>query len=212
MENIYRVFLIASMVVFFPHSLISEDRGINEFTKQLSANSVYKINNNDSLKLNRILVTPGYEILHSTHGDYFTGISVIGSYNVVRSFYLGLGTEFSYSKFHNDNGWLLYNLKFFPIFLDAKLNLKRHKMFCPFLNISEGISFIKYRIDYNPDIGKIVNVSETGQYFFAGVGCHIRINKYFSSTISLGFKGFNMSLNNLDVNPHGWSLRIGCIL
>jgi hypothetical protein len=88
----------------------------------------------------------------------------------------------------------------------------KYKMFCPFFNLSEGISFINYKIEYYPGAGKLYNVSEKGEYLFAGFGCYIRINKYFSSVISIGFKGFHMSLNNLDVNPHGLTLRIGCIL
>ncbi len=111
MANILKNILITVLILLIPHILFSEDLGLNKFSKQLSVNTGFKMINNDSLTFNRFLVTPAYDFMHSTHVDNFTGVSIIGSYNIVHSFYMGLGTEFSYSKFHVDNGWKLFNQK-----------------------------------------------------------------------------------------------------
>ncbi len=78
--------------------------------------------------------------------------------------------------------------------------------------MSEGISFLNYKKQKNYSTIKPYNVSETGLYCFAGFGCYIWINKYFTSLINIGFEGFHMAPDNLIVNPHGLTLRIACVL
>jgi hypothetical protein len=198
--------------LFIPNFIFSEVPEIRNLPEYFSSDTGYKLKNRDSTCLNKIFIQPSYEFMRSSHGNNFTGLSIDVSYNFSKTVYLGLGTEFSYSPLHIDNGWRLSNLKFLPFFLDFKLNLIEYKRVCPFINLSGGISFINYKKEdyYNP--GMPYNVSEKGLYVFAGTGCYIRINKKINSIIVLGFKGFHMSFNNLDVNPHGLTLRIGLII
>jgi hypothetical protein len=41
------------------------------------------------------------------------------------------------------------------------------------------------------------------------VGCSYKISRFFTPFIEFGLKGFHMSLNNLDINPHGLVLALG---
>jgi len=198
--------------LFIPQLLFSEISGSINSCGKYSLYSSYELMNTDSSCLNRFSVQPSYEFMRSSHNNNFTGFSIIINYKLSRTVFLGLGAEFSYSPLHIDNGWRLSNLNFFPIYLDFKWYFKEYKKLWPFINISEGISLINYKKEdfYFP--GNPYNVSEKGLYVFAGPGCCIRINKRIASTIAVGFKGFHMSFNNLDVNPHGLTFRIGILI
>lgn len=200
------------VLIFISNFLFSEVKGVRNSSGKYSSFTDFNLKSKDTTSINKFILQPSYEFMKSSHGNNFTGASVIVSYRVSKKVYLGLGTEFSYSPLHIDNGWRLSDLKFFPSYLDFKVNLKEYKRFWLFFNISTGISFAKYTKDdyYKP--GNPYNVSEKGLYIFAGTGCHIGITKKISSIIVLGFKGFHMSFNNLDVNPHGLTLRIGLII
>ncbi len=149
-----------------------------------------------------------YKVLHSTHQDNFMGKDLVFSYRLNPNLLLGLGMEYTSSKFHDDNGWRIYNIRFIPIFADAKLFLPGSRLLAPFLQLSEGISFNHYnRMD--PPYTSSYFVSESGDYLYTGIGCVIRINRFLKPVIGIGFNGFKMSFNSLDVNPHGFTFRIG---
>ena len=160
---------------------------------------------------NKLRVAAEYQILNSTHGTRFTGGDVMLEYCYSKSFIIGLGSEFSHSKFHNDNGWNLYNLKFLPVFLDFKWTLTEGKRVIPFFHNSEGISFVGYEKENAFTIDTPHHVAEKGFYFYSGVGILLRLKKHFTPIVDLGFKGYHMSFNNLDINPHGLTLRLGVI-
>lgn len=156
----------------------------------------------------RFYVLAEYKILHSTHQDNFSGEDIIFTYKVTHSLFLGLGAEYTTNKYHGDNGWRLYNLRFIPIFADAKLFLPGNSTFAPFLQLSEGISFNHYNRMDSPYISSY-SVSEKGDYLYTGVGCILKINNYLKPEIGVGFNGFKMSFNSWDVNPHGFTFRVG---
>jgi len=200
-------FIIAFL--FIPDFLFSEVPEIRSSPEYFSSVKESELKNSDSSCFNKIVFQPSYEFMRSSHGNNFTGVSATVSCRISNKVYLGLGTEFSYSPLHIDNGWRLSDLKFFPFYLDFKMNLKEYKRICPFINLSTGISFVTYKKEDYFKPGNPFRVSEKGLYVFSGTGCYIRITKKITSIIVLGFKGFHMSFNNLDVNPHGLTMRIG---
>jgi len=159
----------------------------------------------------RFFILPEYKILHSTHGDNFSGGDVVFAYKVSRSLFLGLGTGFAYNKYHGDNGWELFSLRFLPVFADAKLFLPGNENIAPFFQLSEGVSMNHYRRKNYP-YKTAYRVSERGDYLYAGVGCILKISKFLKPVIGIGFNGFRMSFNSFDVNPHGFTFRIGLLI
>jgi hypothetical protein len=200
-------FIIAFL--FISNFLFSEVPEIRSSVECFSSVKESKLKIRDSTCFNKIVFQLSYEFMRSSHGNNFTGLSFTVNYSVSRKVYIGLGTEFSYSPLHIDNGWRLSYLKFFPIYLDFKMNLKEYKRVWPFINLSAGISFVTYKKEDYFKPGNPFRVSEKGLYVFSGTGCYIRITQKITSIIVLGFKGFHMSFNNLDVNPHGLTMRIG---
>jgi len=157
----------------------------------------------------KVKITIEVQNLSSTHGTNFKGADLIVSYPLSPSFFVGLGTEYSYTGYHFDNGWNLTNLKFIPVFIDSKLNLTKNKILTPFVHLSTGISFASYTMEDINALGKFYPVSEKGLYLYSGIGLSLKSSKYFATFIDLGFKGYHMSLNALDVNPHGLTIRLG---
>lgn len=147
--------------------------------------------------------------LNSTHGTNFNGVDFALRYSVSPIFSIGVGAEYSHSGYHFDNGWNLTNLKFVPVYIDSKLDLTKHTIITPFLHLSSGISFADYTKEYFKKLGQFYPVSEKGLFLYSGTGLSFRISKYFATFIELGFKGYHMSFNALDVNPHGLTFRLG---
>jgi hypothetical protein len=46
---------------------------------------------------------------------------------------------------------------------------------------------------------------------YGGYGFQFRINRELSTLLEIGFKGFHMSFNALDVNPHGLTAKAGLV-
>lgn len=157
----------------------------------------------------KIKIAMEVQSLSSTHGTTFNGVDFVVSYPVSPSFSVGLGTEYSHTGYHFDNGWNLTNLKFVPVFIDSKLDLTKHTILTPFVHLSTGISFANYTKEDINQLGKFYPVSEKGLYLYSGIGLSFRISNYFATFIDLGFKGYHMSFNALDVNPHGLTFRFG---
>lgn len=152
-----------------------------------------------------------FQIMNSTHNTQFYSGDVIISYQKSSAVALGLGAEFSYCKLHNDNGWKLSHLRFLPVFFDNKFYFFRNSRLCPFLHLSEGISFNNYTKEETMTNKPPYHVSEEGFYAYTGIGCKIRTGTRYTPTMDLGFQGYRFSGNNLDVNPHGITLRLGVI-
>ena len=174
--------------------------------------SNYQINTSetkDSAITKKIIIIPESDNMNSTHYTYFKGINITLDYPVTHNLYVGLGLEHAYTKYHPDNGWQLYNVNFLPIFVDSKLNVLQKKGVMLFARLSAGIAFANYikKVANTPPY----NVSEQGIYFYSGIGYAFKIYKYLAPVVEMGFKGFHMSLNQYDVNPHGFTIRIGLV-
>lgn len=149
------------------------------------------------------------QMLRSTHGNAFWGGSLAADYRLSKPVSIGLGMEYTYCNYHLDNGWDLYNLNFLPIYLEEKFRLPAEHKFNPYLHLEEGISFNHYdKVD--PAISpNRVAVRENGLYGYSGLGLQFLQTKHSSLYVELGIKGFRITTNNLDVNPHGLTLKVG---
>jgi outer membrane protein W len=150
--------------------------------------------------------------MRSTHQNHFRGASFIVSQVLKNNFSLGLGAEYAHSAFHGDNGYNLYNLTFIPFFIDVKYNFKTERKFKPYVTVEPGMSFAKYKRENQNSGNTRVKVTERGLFLYVGTGAKYQINKHFAPLIDFGFKGYKMSFNNLDINPHGIVMRAGVVI
>ena len=169
-------------------------------------------------------IIAGYQNLRSTHVDHFTGFNLMAGYNVSPKFSLGIGVEDVFGQRHDDNSWKLSEIRLIPVIINARYLIGENKFIVPFIELSTGITFLKYYKKLlvsadSPDItetdgpyffGHPFLVKEKGLYTYVGSGAYFRMNKHFMPFIGIGFKGYNMSLNDLAVNPHGFNFQIGC--
>lgn len=153
-----------------------------------------------------------YSDMRSTHRNHFRGSNLLVSKNISKNYALGIGTEYSYSALHGDNGYNLYDVTFVPIFFDIRYTLYSKKKFDWLLTADPGISFGSYRKEYQNNLGLKTKTSQKGLYIFIGTGIQYKISKHISPLLEVGFKGYKMSFNNLDINPHGLTLRTGLII
>ena len=204
----YRI-IIALLILSFPHllqakvnkDLIYSSIGLNDSIKEV---------NTKYTRDNKILrFTVAVQHLTSTHGTSFKGADFVVSYLLSPPLSVGLGIEYSYTSFHFDNNYNLTHVKFYPVFLDSKLNLTRNTLLTPFIHLSTGISFVNYTKENIDFRGIFYHVSETGLYLYSGIGVSYKVCNYFSTFIDMGFKGYHMSFHDLDVNPHGLTVRLG---
>lgn len=165
----------------------------------------------DSATQHKVLVIPESDELFTTHATFFNGGSVIFEDPLSSTLYLGLGLEYSHCHFHGDNGWNLYNLNFWPVYIDSKWNFLKTGRMAFYADLSLGCSFDYYTKE-NPLTGNSSNIAERGLYFFSGIGYTVKIGKNIRPLIEIGFKGFHMSFNKYDVNPHGLTMRAGFLL
>ena len=149
--------------------------------------------------------------LRSTHGTFFNGISGNICRRISSRILLGAGLEFASCPYHEDNRAELRRLRFLPLVADVKYQFKQTGTFTPFVQLSEGISFIRYNKQDEATGKKPYRISEKGDYAYLGVGTAINLSNHFIPILGIGLKGFHMSTNVLDVNPHGLSFRVGYI-
>jgi hypothetical protein len=174
--------------------------------------------------LKQSFIIASYQNLRSTHVDHFTGFNVMAGYYFTPKLSLAIGIEDVYGQRHDDNGWKLSEIRLVPVIVDARYLIGENKFIIPFIELSTGITFLKYYKKVkvpagSPDItetdgpwffGRPFLVKERGLYTYLGGGAYFRINKHFMPFIGIGFKGNRMTFNNLDVNPRGLNYEIGC--
>ena len=149
--------------------------------------------------------------LYSTHGTHFPGVSV--SYNRLfgKKWELGAGIEYSGTSFHDDNGWNLYHLRFLPVYLSEYFYMGNFDRWAPYAHLQEGISFARYDKEFEDDPGTRYPVKESGFYGYGGVGTRYALSRKSGLFAEAGMKAFHLSFNNLDVNPHGFALKLGYV-
>lgn len=160
--------------------------------------------------VSRFYIKIEYHDLYSTHRDHFRGVSVTVSKPVSPVLLLGLGTEFSGNNYHFDNDWNLYHLRFLPFFFDQQLKPNGSRLY-PVLHLSEGWSYVAYQKETLAAPGIRRPVHESGLYLYGGAGLTGNLSDRISLAAEAGIKGFHNSFNDLDVNPHGFTGRLGLI-
>jgi hypothetical protein len=167
--------------------------------------------NIDSLKSKpRVCLELGWQELYSTHSNFFHGFNAEILKQKSAKFAYGLGAEYSFSPFHNDNGWKLYKLHFFPVYAIQKINLTSQKKVNSYLKFKEGLSFVNYTKEEKQKTP--YHVSEKGVYISTALGINKNINYKTAVYIETGFKAFHMSFYDLEVNPHGVFFSTGITL
>lgn len=149
------------------------------------------------------------ENMYSTHRTNFTGGGLQAEKTISKLLDLGVGASFSYCKFHNDNYWNLYRLSFLPIYVTQTLHIWRHKKLHPYLHFREGATFKWYDKEFENKPGIIEKKRETGFYGYAGAGGTYKVAAKTNLFAELGLQSFHLSGNELEVNPHGVTGRIG---
>jgi hypothetical protein len=152
-----------------------------------------------------------YTDLRSTHGTHFRGAAIEVGKAISPLFSLWGGIEYSGCPYHDDNGYDLYNVNFIPVYVNEKLKFLKTGKLIPLLDFSQGIAFASYRQELPNDPASAKQIHESGLYVFAGTGLLWDISKKISLLASAGIKSYNITFNNLDVNPHGLAGKIGVV-
>lgn len=154
-------------------------------------------------------ISPAFELMRSTHANLFYAPSVKANFLYKNGFEPGFGIERSSTPLHHDNGYVLYKLRYLPIYGNLKYNLKSTKKLKPYAESSVGYSFIKYDIadDLTPTVTSAVK--EGGLYIYGGFGMKYAISTKINSFVGIGFKAYRITTNDLDINPHGLSFQAG---
>ena len=100
-------------------------------------------------------------------------------------------------------------MKIIPVYANLTYDIPTKSKFEPFAETSIGISFVKYdrATDEQPLITTRIN--ETGLCVYGGFGLRYAVTKRIAPYIAAGFKGYHMSTNDLDINPHGITFQAG---
>ena len=154
-------------------------------------------------------ISPAFELLRSTHSNLFYAPSLKVNYLFANGLEPGLGIEYATTPIHHDNGYVLYKLKFLPIYGNLKYNFKTSKSIKPYVETSLGISFNQYDIAEDPTPNKTSKTKEEGFYVYTGFGAKYALSKKINTFLGVGIKGYKMSTNDLDINPHGLSFMAG---
>ena len=156
-----------------------------------------------------VFITPAYESVYSTHGNFFYSKSIRATKFINKKLELGIGIEKAFSPKHHDNGFVIYRLKFVPVYSHIKYNFVNASKWCPFVESSLGVSFNKYKIASDETPTEKSKVNEVGVFVYTGVGTKYLLSKNISLVSALGFKGYKMSFNVYDINPHGVTYLVG---
>lgn len=185
--------------------------------EELDTNDKLKVDsalvNTNPLKISHVWqIDAGAHLLKTTHKTHFKGVNVGLNYVLSNTVSIGVGLEYSNIDFHNDNGWELRNLQFLPVYLEAKVLLKEFRKTNFYLRPAAGITMMRYTKANEDHSDSPHTINEQGLYLNLATGISYDVNKRIQPLLEVGFKGFKNSLNDLDVNPHGLTLRLGLLI
>lgn len=163
----------------------------------------------DSASTNGFKLYPAIEVLRSTHSNVFLAPTLKINYLFKNGLEPGIGIEYSTSRIHHDNGYILRKVHFLPIYANLKYNFKSSKKLSLFVETSVGHSFNKYHRATDKEPNKQRKIQEGGIYLYSGLGTKYAITERNIIFFAVGFKGYKFSTNNLDINPHGISFTLG---
>ena len=167
--------------------------------------------NPDSIPENTYSLSVKYVDMISTHKNRFRGANIMLSEKISNNLKCGVGIEYSYGSYYSDVYFNLHNLSYIPIFFDLTYKIKTTNNLKPFLSIDPGLTFANYNLEIKNELNKKILVRELGFYLYTGIGLKYQIDDHLSAILDFGFKGYKMSFNNLDMNPHGLVIRTGLV-
>lgn len=154
-------------------------------------------------------ISPAFELLRSTHGNLFYAPSLKANFLFDNGLEPGFGIERSSTPVHHDNGYVLYKLRYLPIYGNLKYNFNTTKKFRPYVESSIGYSIIKYNIADERTPNNTSVIKEGGLYVYGGTGLKYALSSKVHTFIGVGFKAYRITTNDLDINPHGLSFQAG---
>jgi hypothetical protein len=149
------------------------------------------------------------EELYTTHDDFFHEMRISRMWTISHHVSLGPSVGVAGAPEHTDNGWDLTRLRFLPVALVADWCPLRGRRGNLLLEGGAGPSFNSYRKREDP-IAAAFPVRETGLYARLAAACSVRLQDQIRLCFSVGMKGYHISGNVWDVNPHGVFAGIGC--
>lgn len=156
-----------------------------------------------------VMFTPLFECLKSTHGNLFYSGSFLISKLLNQRYEAGAGIETAFTPKHHDNGFVLYKLKFIPVFANLKYHFKPVGKLDMFTETSVGLSFNKYHRASDSLPNNKIRIKEKGVFVYAGTGARYALSKKINLVSAFGIKGYKMSFNVFDINPHGFCFMFG---
>jgi hypothetical protein len=168
-------------------------------------------------KSSHFILVPEAHHLRSTHSQTIYGASVMVGYRITPSFSAGIGCEVSRTDSLLTHDRYTTVLKFTPtpIYAEARFNLIQNSFVTPYLNLAMGMSSITYerkRFDKSGASIEDKNVHQRGFFFKGGAGLLFHISNTVSPSINASFKGFHVSGNPYEVNPHGVVIQVGVVV
>jgi len=168
-------------------------------------------------KSRHFILVPEAHHLRSTHSQTIYGASVMVGYRINPSLAAGIGCEISYtdSLFTHDRHTRVLKFTPIPIYAEARFDLIRNSIVTPYLNLAAGMSFISYerkRLDNSGSTLDDKHICQNGFFFKGGLGLLFHINNSISPSINASFKGFHMSGNPYEINPHGVTIQVGVVV
>lgn len=149
--------------------------------------------------------------VHTTHHGSIFGGSIVAGKFISRSAMVGLGMELSYKdKIRTyDINFDIHSFRPIPVFADFRVLLSSGKVI-PYIELAPGVAFIHY---LKNEFSKGEHfVWQTGFYAYAGTGLIYKISNKISASGAIGVKGYHISSNVYEVNPHGLTYRFGVVL
>ena len=156
-----------------------------------------------------LMLSSLFEAMRSTHGNLFKSGSFCVSKMMSKRYEAGIGIETAFTSKHHDNGFVLYKLKFIPLFANLKYHFNKVNKFNFYAESSLGLSINRYHRASDNSPNMKIRIMEKGVFAYLGGGVRYPISKKINLVTGVGIKGYKMSFNVLDINPHGLSGMLG---
>ncbi len=171
----------------------------------------------DHHKSDHFILVVEAQRMRSTHSQTIYGGSVFLGYSINRSFSAGIGGEVSYadSLYTHDKSATVFFFKPIPMYGEVRFISKWNSRFIPYAHLAVGMSSITYHLQrHEPTPGNVqhLNVYQRGFFVNAGFGLLFPISKRIAPSIGISLKGFHISKNPYEINPHGITIQAGIVL
>jgi hypothetical protein len=168
-------------------------------------------------KSRQILLVLEAQRLRSSHSQTIYGGSAMLGYRVNPTLSAGIGIEVSHtdSLYTHDRYRSVLNFTPIPIYAETRFDLIENSKVTTYLNLAMGMSSIDYeRKRFDATGGNMENrhVHQNGFFLKGGFGLVFNINKYISPLVNASCKGFHISSNTREINPHGVTFQVGLLL